>query len=92
LLDPDLMIRMLLIGYLYGIPERRLIEEVHLNLAYRWFCGLGLAGDVPERSSFSKTMDDSATAMLSVCCSGMCCKAVFVPVWSAARRSPRIRV
>lgn len=55
-LDPELMIRILLIGYLYGIrSERRLVEEVHLNLAYRWFCGLGLEGDVPERSSFSKT-------------------------------------
>src|ERR1700733_9499895 len=55
-LDPELMIRMLLVGYLYGIrSERRLVEEVHLNLAYRWFCGLGLASEVPERSSFSKT-------------------------------------
>jgi transposase len=55
-LDPELMIRMLLVGYLYGIrSERRLVEEVHLNLAYRWFCGLGLTGEVPERSSFSKT-------------------------------------
>src|SRR6267154_413869 len=55
-LDPELMIRMLLIGYIYGIrSERRLVEEVHLNLAYRWFCWLGLKGEVPERSSFSKT-------------------------------------
>ena len=55
-LDPELMIRMLLVGYLYGIrSERRLVEEVHLNLAYRWFCGLGLTGQVPDRSSFSKT-------------------------------------
>ena len=55
-LDPELMIRMLLVGYLYGIrSERRLVEEVHLNLAYRWFCGLGLTGEVPDRSSFSKT-------------------------------------
>jgi transposase len=55
-LDPELMIRILLIGYLYGIrSERRLVEEVHLNLAYRWFCGLGLTGEVPERSSFSNT-------------------------------------
>ena len=46
---------MLLIGYLYGIrSETRLCDEVHLNLAYRWFCGLGLEGDVPERSTFSK--------------------------------------
>ena len=41
--DPELMIRMLLIGYLYGIrSERRLVDEVHLNLAYRWFCHLGV--------------------------------------------------
>jgi transposase len=54
-LDPELMIRMLLIGYIYGIrSETRLCEEVHLNLAYRWFCGLGLDGRVPDRSSFSK--------------------------------------
>jgi transposase len=53
--DPELMIRMLLIGYLYGIrSERRLVEEVHVNLAYRWFCHLGLEGRVPERSTFSK--------------------------------------
>ena len=45
-LDPELVIRMLLIGYIYGIrSERRLVEEVHLNLAYRWFCGLGLKGE-----------------------------------------------
>ena len=55
-LDPEFMIGMLLVRYLYGIlSERRLAEEVHLNLAYRWFCGLGLEGRVPERSSFSKT-------------------------------------
>jgi len=54
-IDPELMIRMLLIGYLYGIrSETRLCEDVHLNLAYRWFCRLGLEGQVPERSTFSK--------------------------------------
>lgn len=53
--DPELMIRILLIGYLYGIrSERRLVDEVHLNLAYRWFCRLGLEGRVPDRSTFSK--------------------------------------
>jgi transposase len=46
---------MLLVGYCYGIrSERRLCQEVHLNLAYRWFCRLGLEGTVPEHSSFSK--------------------------------------
>jgi IS5 family transposase len=49
------MIRMLLIGYCYGIrSERRLCEEVHLNLAYRWFCRLGLEDPVPDHSTFSK--------------------------------------
>ena len=54
-IDPELLIRMLLIGYCCGIrSERRLCEEVHLNLAYRWFCRLGLDGDVPDHSTFSK--------------------------------------
>jgi transposase len=54
-IDPELLIRMLLVGYCFGIrSERRLCEEVHLNLAYRWFCRLGLDGAVPEHSTFSK--------------------------------------
>src|SRR5438270_8799477 len=54
-IDPELMIRMLIIGYTHGIrSERRLCEEVHLNLAYRWFCRLGLDGAVPDHSTFSK--------------------------------------
>jgi len=53
--DPELIIRILIIGYCMGIrSERRLCEEVHLNLAYRWFCGLGLDGNVPDHSTFSK--------------------------------------
>ena len=53
--DPELMIRMLLVGYCYGVrSERRLCEEVHLNLAYRWFCRLSLDADVPDHSTFSK--------------------------------------
>lgn len=54
-IDPELMIRMLIVGYCYGIrSERRLCEEVHLNLAYRWFCRLGLEDAVPDHSTFSK--------------------------------------
>ena len=54
-IDPELMIRMLLVGYLYGVrSERRLCEEVDLNLAFRWFCRLGLDGRVPDHSSFTK--------------------------------------
>lgn len=54
-IDPELMIRMLVIGYCFGIrSERRLCEEVHLNLAYRWFCRLGLEDKIPDHSTFSK--------------------------------------
>jgi transposase len=54
-IDPELLIRMLLVGYCFGNrSERRLCEEVHLNLAYRWFCRLGLDADVPDHSTFSK--------------------------------------
>ena len=53
--DRELMIRMLLVGYCMGIrSERRLCEEVHLNLAYRWFCRLDRSDDVPNHSTFSK--------------------------------------
>ena len=54
-IDPELMVRMLIVGYCMGIrSERRLCEEVHLNLAYRWFCRLDLDGAVPDHSTFSK--------------------------------------
>jgi len=54
-IDPEVLIRMLVVGYCYGIrSERRLCEEVHLNLAYRWFCRLGLEGKVADHSTFSE--------------------------------------
>lgn len=54
-IDPELMIRMLIVGYCFGIrSERRLCEEVHLNLAYKWFCRLDLGDPVPDHSTFSK--------------------------------------
>src|SRR5262249_15221044 len=53
-IDPELMIRMLLVGYCYGIRhERRLCQEVALYLAYRWFCKLDLDGQVPHHSTCS---------------------------------------
>lgn len=52
--DPELMIRMLLVGYCHGIrSERRLCQEVELHLAYRWFCKLDLDGAIPHHSTFS---------------------------------------
>ncbi|RYH02428.1 IS1182 family transposase [Salipiger sp. IMCC34102] len=53
--DPELLIRMLPVGYCFGIrSERRLCEEVHLNLAYRWFCRFDLSDRVPDHSTLSK--------------------------------------
>ncbi len=53
-IDPELMLRMLIIGYCYGIRfERKLCEEVELHLAYRWFCRLDLDDKVPDHSTFS---------------------------------------
>ena len=53
-IDPELMIRMLIVGYCYGIRfERRLCEEVELHLAFRWFCRLDLDDSVPDHSTFS---------------------------------------
>ena len=57
--DPELMIRMLLIGYIFAIrSERQLCSEVQVNLAYRWFCGLGLEDRVPDHSVFSRARHD----------------------------------
>jgi transposase len=54
-IDPELMIRMLIVGYCFGVrSERRLCEEVRLNLAYRWFCRLDLDDPIPDHSTFSK--------------------------------------
>jgi transposase len=54
-IDPELLLRMLLIGYLYGIrSERRLCEEVNMHIGYRWFVGLSLQDKVPDHSTFSK--------------------------------------
>src|SRR3984957_2005003 len=53
-IDPELMIRMLIVGYCYGLRfERKLCEEVELHLAYRWFCRLDLDDQVPDHSTFS---------------------------------------
>jgi transposase len=89
-IDPELMIRMLIIGYCMGIrSERRLCDEVHLNLAYRWFCRLGLEGAAPDHSTFSKTGTVvSARATCFASCSRRRSPAALPRVWSAARALP----
>src|SRR5258705_2498860 len=74
-IDPELMLRMLIVGYCYGIRfERKLCEEVELHLAYRWFCRLGLEDKVPDHSTFSvnrhgrfRDGDILRSALLTLC-------------------------
>ena len=89
-IDPELMIRMLLVGYRLGIrSERRLCEEVHLNLAYRWFCRLGLQGKIRTIPHFRRTATAASEKAMS---SGMFLKlssaGASKKVWLAARASP----
>src|SRR5499433_451334 len=54
-IDPELLLRMLLVGYLYGVTsERKLVEELRMHLAWRWFTGLGFDQEMPHHSTFSK--------------------------------------
>ena len=58
-IDPVLMIRMLIVGYVFAIrSERALCREVQVNLAYRWFCGLGIEDKVPDHSVLSRTRNE----------------------------------
>jgi transposase len=54
-IDPELMIRMLIIGYIFAIrSERAICRDVQVNLAYRWFCGLSIEDKIPDHSAFSR--------------------------------------
>jgi transposase len=58
-IDPVLMIRMLIVGYVFGIrSERALCRDVRVNLAYRWFCGLSIEDKVPDHSAFSRARNE----------------------------------
>src|SRR5213595_2376941 len=58
-IDPELMIRMLIVGYVFAIRSERLIcREVQVNLAYRWFCELGLEDAIPDHSAFSRARNE----------------------------------
>ena len=78
-IDPVLMIRLLIIGYVFAIrSERQICREVQVNLAYRWFCDLGQEDAIPA----------SVRAMSSVACLSAWWERVSRLVWSAARASP----
>jgi transposase len=58
-IDPELIIRMLVVGYVFAIRSERLIcREVQVNLAYRWFCKLGIEDAVPDHSAFSRARNE----------------------------------
>src|SRR6201993_4649049 len=58
-IDPELMIRMLLVGYVFAIrSERQLCREVQVNLAYRWFCKLGIEDAIPDHSALSRARNE----------------------------------
>src|SRR6202521_4326075 len=58
-IDPVLMIRMLIVGYVFAIrSERALCREVRVNLAYRWFCGLSIEDKIPDHSAFSRARNE----------------------------------
>lgn len=58
-IDPMLMIRMLIVGYVFAIrSERALCREVQVNLAYRWFCGLGIEDRIPDHSTFTRARNE----------------------------------
>lgn len=57
--DPELILRMLILGYVFAMrSERQLVREVQVNLAYRWFCGLGIEDKVPDHSAFSRARNE----------------------------------
>src|SRR5213596_3977012 len=58
-IDPVLMIRMLIVGYVFALrSERRICAEMQVNLAYRWFCKLGIEDRIPDHSAFSRARNE----------------------------------
>jgi transposase len=82
-IDPVLIIRMLIIGYVFAIrSERALCRDVQVNLAYRWFCGLSIEDKVPDHSNFSvHGMIGSAPAMYFGGCSSVLSRPALRPDW-----------
>ena len=83
-IDPVLMIRMLIVGYVFAIrSERQICREVQVNLAYRWFCELGLEDPIPDHSAFSRARNErfrksDIFRRIFECVVGSCIEAGFV--------------
>ena len=89
-IDPVLMIRMLIVGYVFAIrSERQLCAEVQVNLAYRWFCKLGIEDKIPDHS----VRGTSASARATPCagCSRLWWRCALPPDWWAVKHSRSMR-
>src|ERR1700676_3668254 len=86
-IDPVLMIRMLILGYAFGLrSERLLCREVRVNLAYRWFCGLSIEDKIPDHSVFSRAaMSGSVTTTFFAGSLSVPLRHVFRRDWSVVR-------
>ena len=79
------MIRMLIVGYAFGIrSERELCRDVAVNLAYRWFCGLSIEDHVPDHSAFSRARNERFCAF-SGAFSNALSEPVLRPAWLGVR-------
>jgi transposase len=92
-IDPELMIRMLIVGYCYGTrSERMLCQEVELHLAYRWFCKLDVDDKVPHHSTFSENrLAGSASAICYAISLSAWCGQRWRWVWSRGKALPSTR-
>jgi transposase len=84
-IDPELLLRILLVGYLYGITsERKLVEELRMHLAWRWFTGLGFDQEIPHHSTFSTDTGGLRSQSCSSSCSNRSCASVSKWGWCRA--------
>ena len=92
-IDPELMIRMLVVGYVFAIRSERLIcREVQVNLAYRWFCKLGIEDAIPDHSVFrAPATSVSEREMFFASCSSVSSKHASRPVWLGEKVLPLMR-
>jgi len=92
-IDPELMIRMLIIGYVFAIrSERAICRDLQVNLAYRWFCGLSIENKIPDHSVFSRAvMSGSAKVIYSGGCLSVLLRPVLRPDWSAVKGTRSMR-
>ena len=92
-IDPELMIRLLVVGYVFAIrSERLLCREVQVNLAYRWFCRLGIEDAIPDHSVFSlPAMSASVRERFFAACSSASSRLASHPVWLAAKALQSMR-